>query len=53
MTFLTRNHRVQPDQREVRQIVVERDFLPPPGFAVAFLAAFAELPFMRILLLVA
>ena len=53
MTFLTRHHRVQAEQRELREIVVECDPLAPSVFVVAGFAFLAEFAFMRVVLFVA
>ena len=53
MAFLARNHGVTADQREARDVMVEGNFLTPAGLRMALLATGAELPFVRIVLLVA
>lgn len=42
VAFLARHTRMKPDQREFRDVVIERDFLPPARFGVAGFAARAE-----------
>jgi hypothetical protein len=51
MAFFARHGGVQPNQRKMRQIVIEGNF-PPVLFAVALLATPTQLFLMRVLLLV-
>jgi hypothetical protein len=53
MTFLAGYNRMPADQREPGQVVIECGRSAPTGVAVASLAAAAQLPFMRVVLLVA
>lgn len=53
MTLFARHCCVQPNQRELGDVVVERDFLSPTRFIVAGLAFRAELTFVGIVALVA
>ncbi len=44
---------MQAEQRELREIVIERDAFPPSVFVVAGFAFLAEFAFMRVVLFVA
>ena len=51
MTVLAGNRRVLADEREAGPVVIEGDVLAPVDVVVTLLAALAELPLVRILLL--
>ncbi len=53
MAFLARHRGMQADQRKARHVMIERDLLAPLHFVVAGLAPGTELPFVRIIRLVA
>ena|SRR5215475_8318538 len=53
MAFLAGHDGMATDQWEARDVVVEGNLLAPTGLGVALLASTAQLPFVRIVLLVA